>query len=82
MTSPIIADYLQIWKNRLHEAEQCKKKYEFVKADCINKIKHLEKELQLKSDKILQLQSALSTQAVVHVTDTAKVPASYRTQGY
>nr|XP_037286040.1 centrosomal protein of 135 kDa-like [Rhipicephalus microplus] len=74
-------DKLNDLENRLHEAEQCKKKFEFVKADCINKIKHLEKELQLKSDKILQLQSALSTQAVVHVTDTAKVPASYRTQG-
>ncbi|KAH6936105.1 hypothetical protein HPB50_013379 [Hyalomma asiaticum] len=68
-------------ENRLHEAEQCRKKFEFVKADCINKIKQLEKELQLKSDKILQLQSTLSTQAVVHVTDTGKVPASYRTQG-
>ncbi|KAH7969455.1 hypothetical protein HPB52_018316 [Rhipicephalus sanguineus] len=74
-------DKLNDLENRLQEAEQCKKKFEFVKADCVNKIKHLEKELQLKSDKILQLQSALSTQAVVHVTDTAKVPASYRTQG-
>ncbi|XP_054929410.1 uncharacterized protein [Dermacentor andersoni] len=74
-------DKLKDLENRLHEAEHYKKKFEFVRADCANKIKQLEKELQLKSDRILQLQSALSTQAVVHVTDAAKVPASYRTQG-
>lgn len=74
-------DKLKDLENRLREAEHYKKKFEFVKADCVNKIKQLEKELQLKSDRILQLQSALSTQAVVHVTDAAKVPPSYRTQG-
>ncbi|XP_077518484.1 uncharacterized protein LOC144128719 isoform X2 [Amblyomma americanum] len=68
-------------EDRLHEAEDHRKKFEFVKTDCANKIKHLEKEVQMKSERIIQLQSALSPQAVIHVTDTTKVPPSHRTQG-
>lgn len=75
------ADKVKGLEDRLREAEECKKKYEFVKADCLNRITELEKTSQLKSEKILQLQSALSTQAIVHVTDAAKVPSSHRTQG-
>lgn len=75
------ADKVKDLEDRLREAEECKKKYEFVKADCLNRITELEKTSQLKSERILQLQSSLSTQAIVHVTDAAKVPSSHRTQG-
>lgn len=55
----------------LHKAEEHRRKCEFVKAECQKRVSFLEKESQLKSDRILQLQSWASAQAIIHVTGLA-----------
>ncbi|EEC06775.1 conserved hypothetical protein [Ixodes scapularis] len=55
----------------LHKAEEHRRKCEFVKVECQKRVSLLEKESQLKSDRILQLQSRASAQAIIHVTGLA-----------
>ncbi|CAN8032950.1 unnamed protein product, partial [Ixodes persulcatus] len=65
----------------LHKAEEHRRKCEFVKAECQKRVSLLEKESQLKSDRILQLQSRASAQAIIHVTEATKAAPSHRAQG-
>ncbi|XP_040063216.2 centrosomal protein of 135 kDa [Ixodes scapularis] len=65
----------------LHKAEEHRRKCEFVKVECQKRVSLLEKESQLKSDRILQLQSRASAQAIIHVTEATKAAPSHRAQG-